>query len=253
MYSTREKLEHIPQGRVGSRQAGFTLIEITIVLVIIGLLVGGILKGRELINSARVRNLTNLNVGIQTAYYGFIDRYRQIPGDMPVAEAQTAIGDSSIDVGGNGDGQINVNSYAEVSALWVHLSRAGFLQGDFQGGAVNAASYKSSSIAPINPFNGYMLLGRSRDYSTTTGKPKVGNPIRLGLILGNNIPVSIARELDVKIDDSKPLTGALRFTGTTTIDYDGVSSAGELCMVSETTNAYHAIGDAQNCNLIYLY
>ncbi len=64
------------------KQSGFTLVEIAIVLVIIGLLLGGILKGQELINSARVRNLADQNSGIQAAYYGFIDRYRQVPGDM---------------------------------------------------------------------------------------------------------------------------------------------------------------------------
>jgi len=60
------------------KQSGFTLVEIAIVLVIIGLLLGGILKGQELINSARVRNMADQNSGIQAAYFGFIDRYRQL-------------------------------------------------------------------------------------------------------------------------------------------------------------------------------
>ena len=60
------------------QQKGFTLVEIAIVLVIIGLLLGGILKGQELINSARVRNLADSTTGIQAAYFGFIDRYRRL-------------------------------------------------------------------------------------------------------------------------------------------------------------------------------
>ena len=63
------------------RQSGFTLVEIAIVLVIIGLLLGGIIQGQQLINSARVKNLAETNSGVQAAYFGFIDRYRQIPGD----------------------------------------------------------------------------------------------------------------------------------------------------------------------------
>ena len=72
-------------------QSGFTLVEIAIVLVIIGLLLGGILKGQELINSARVRNLADTHSGIQAAYFGFRDRYRQVPGDMLPAAAVAAI------------------------------------------------------------------------------------------------------------------------------------------------------------------
>ena len=57
-----------------NKQRGFTLVEIAIVLVIIGLLLGGILKGQELITAARVRNLADQSAGVQAAYYGFIDR-----------------------------------------------------------------------------------------------------------------------------------------------------------------------------------
>ena len=55
-------------------QSGFTLIEIAIVLVIIGLLLGGVLKGQELINSAKVRSLTNKVDGITAAWFAFQDR-----------------------------------------------------------------------------------------------------------------------------------------------------------------------------------
>ena len=75
------------------QQKGFTLVEIAIVLVIIGLLLGGILKGQELINSARVRNLADSTSGIQAAYFGFIDRYRRVPGDWAARLPRaTAIG-----------------------------------------------------------------------------------------------------------------------------------------------------------------
>ena len=63
------------------QQSGFTLVEIAIVLVIIGLLLGGILKGQELINSAKVKNLANDFRVIPTYIYAFQDKYRSIPGD----------------------------------------------------------------------------------------------------------------------------------------------------------------------------
>jgi len=109
------------------KQSGFTLVEIAIVLVIIGLLLGGILKGQELINSARVRNLADQNSGIQAAYFGFIDRYRQVPGDWTTAGATPAIG-QTINTGGNGNGRID-NTYAEAAAAWEQLARSNFLGG----------------------------------------------------------------------------------------------------------------------------
>ena len=65
---------------------GFTLLEIAIVLVIIGLLLSGVLKGQELITNARVRNLISQQDGIKTAFFGFEDRYRAVPGDYSQAD-----------------------------------------------------------------------------------------------------------------------------------------------------------------------
>ena len=234
-------------------QQGFTLVEIAIVLVVIGLLLGGILKGQDLVNGARVRNLADMNAGVQAAYYGFIDRYRQVPGDMAAAAAASAVGDATITAGGNANGRIDAGDWGEASALWVHLTRAGLLQGSFDGGATSATRYRDATIAPQNAFNGYMLLGHTRDYSTTAGAPGATQPPRLGLVLGDNIPVDIAREHDLKIDDQRPLTGALRFTGTATVSHRGVSEATTSCMTSATTNEYDIAGDAQHCNVVYLY
>src|SRR5438045_4960054 len=63
------------------KQHGFTLVEIAIVLVIIGLLLGGILKGQEMITQAKIKNSIADFSGISAAYYGYQDRYRAIPGD----------------------------------------------------------------------------------------------------------------------------------------------------------------------------
>jgi prepilin-type N-terminal cleavage/methylation domain-containing protein len=63
-------------------QKGFTLVEIAIVLVIIGLLLGGILKGQEMITQAKIKNVVADFSGISAAYYGYQDRYRAIPGEI---------------------------------------------------------------------------------------------------------------------------------------------------------------------------
>lgn len=64
-----------------SQQSGFTLVEIAIVLVIIGLLLGGILKGQELINSAKVKNIANDFRVIPTYIYAYQDKFKSLPGD----------------------------------------------------------------------------------------------------------------------------------------------------------------------------
>src|SRR5450830_105374 len=69
------------------KQSGFTLIELAIVLVIIGLLLGGVLKGQELINSAKVKNMASDFKNVQVYIYGYQDKYKALPGDDSKADA----------------------------------------------------------------------------------------------------------------------------------------------------------------------
>ena len=82
-------------------QRGFTLVEIAIVLVIIGLLLGGILKGQEMITQAKIKNIVADFSGVSAAYYGYQDRYRAIPGDDPNAATRW-----SGATAGGGNGQV---------------------------------------------------------------------------------------------------------------------------------------------------
>lgn len=223
------------------KQTGFTLVEIAIVLVIIGLLLGGILKGQELINSARVRALADQNSAIQAAYFGFIDRYRQVPGDMRDTDAQDAIG-ANVLTGGNGDGRLNNGDLNEAAAVWEHLSKSGFITGNYDG--LHADGYQSPTSAPVNAFNGYILLSRieSAAYGGTGSE-------RLGFVFGEQIPVNTMRELDVKLDDGRPHTGVVRVTlggnfSPMTDSTDCVVAADEIWDI-ETSS--------QDCNGVYLY
>lgn len=234
------------------KQRGFTLVEIAIVLVIIGLLLGGILKGQELITSARVRNIADQNSGIQAAYFGFIDRYRQIPGDMPLASAKQAIGnqmpDSATDSTTPGNGRIDQGDFKEASNVWAQLAAAQFIQGAYKGGATDATTYMQTDIAPINAFNGYVLLGRSADYNDASS-----TTVRLGLVIGAHIPVNVMRELDVKIDDGLPQTGVLRVTKTAGTDYTTVDATNTDCITTSTPPIWDINTNQQDCNAMYLY
>ena len=196
-----------------NKQRGFTLIEIAIVLVIIGLLLGGVLKGQELITSARVRNLISQQDGIKAAYFGFLDRFRALPGDY--VNATTNIAGSTVN--GNGNGQIEAAATTlaptapnanEDIAVWEHLSRSGFITGAY----TSAATYSAAS-AMSNPYGAYLMLRYANTYADSAVAPAVAATRHI-LTTGNQIPADLLAEIDRKVDDGAPTTGSFRFTTT---------------------------------------
>lgn len=109
------------------KQSGFTLIEIAIVLVIIGLLLGGVLKGQEMMNNAKIKRVANDYSGISAAIFSYLDRYSAFPGDDPNAAARWGGATAS----GDGNGVIGGTCYGagESRELWDHLRQAGLVSG----------------------------------------------------------------------------------------------------------------------------
>ena len=231
------------------RQQGFTLVEMAIVLVIIGLLLGGILKGQELITSARVRNIADQNSGVQAAYYGFIDRYRQVPGDWSKNSAEKSI--PGVTSGGDSSGRLDgSNAWQEGLALWEQLSKSGFIQGNYIGGSAEPTQ-DDVNLAPRNAFNGFLMLYSSSDYYDTSGTPSE----KLNLVLGAGIPVNVIAELDRKIDDGLPQSGVLRHALTTNAGKFGKVSQSTADCVDTAPNPpiWDIRKNQQNCNAVYLY
>jgi len=190
---------------MGTLSKGFTLIEIAIVLVIIGLLLGGVLKGQELITGARVRNLISQQDGIKAAFFGFQDRYRALPGDY--AAASTNINGVTITGDGNGriEGPNGAGTY-ETLLAWNHLTAAGFLNGSYTL-ATSTTSTPIDSNNPKNPYSVYIELIYDNVYGTTAGKPFKHN-----LKTGSQVPVEIVAEVDRKVDDGLPDAGGFQFS-----------------------------------------
>ena len=190
------------------KQSGFTLIEIAIVLVIIGLLLGGVLKGQELITSARVRNLISQQDGVKAAYFGFLDRFRALPGDYGLAT--TIIANATAN--GNANGQIEFAAAAcaapcqsaEYIVVWEHLSRAGFVNGSY----TYAAAPETPASVPTNPYVRYIQVV----YDNSYGDPAAPPAVRHNIKTGNQIPSDILAEIDRKVDDGNPLGGVFQFS-----------------------------------------
>jgi prepilin-type N-terminal cleavage/methylation domain-containing protein len=199
-------------------QRGLTLLEIVIVLLIVGFLLAGVLKGQEMITSAKVKRLAGQLDEMRAAYLGFQDRYKALPGDYADANLTLSCGGTCLF--GNGDSRIRANETPlngsqvhEDLLVWTHLSSSGFLKGDYR--MSDGESQPTDLNSPKNPYQIYQQIVFDGRYGLSDG----GTP-RHNLKTGGQIPVSVLMELDRKVDDGKPYKGTLQFS-----TYQGNSAA----------------------------
>jgi len=174
-------------------QRGFTLIEIAIVLVIIGLLLGGVLKGQELMDNARVKRVINDFNGLSAAIYGYQDRYKKLPGDDNTTEARwsTTVGTQS---DGNGNGQIagdwQGNGNSEPRRMWLHLRAAGLVSGTATGQPNGAGGAQATNA-----------------YGGEVGADEANLGLRGIVLCQSAIPGKVAALVDIELDDGVSNTG----------------------------------------------
>ena len=186
-----------------SRQSGFTLVEIAIVLVIIGLLLGGVLKGQELINSAKIKNLINDLNGLSTAVYAYQDRYRALPGDDAGAETRWTPQITAAGTGlGNGNGAL-AGAFNAAPAAGAGPETVLFFKELRTAGLIAGAVTDNQPINAVGGFLGVQL---------GAGKPAAGAGQGLGGVVAchTNVLGKIAEAIDRQLDDGNPAAGSVK-------------------------------------------
>jgi len=174
-----------------ARHKGFTLVEVAITIVIVGLLLATILKGQEMIAQARVKSAIVDFTGTFAAYYGYRDRYHALPGDD--ANAGRWAGATP----GDGDGVVSgtyssSTSGAESRLWWDHVRRAGFVAGN-------------GEQPPFNTLSGIVGV----QFGDAGGGSTLGGFTQL-VVCSTNLPDKIAAAIDLQIDDGAGTAGKIR-------------------------------------------
>ena len=203
-------------------QSGFTLIEIAIVLVIIGLLLSGVLKGQELINSAKVKNLANDFKNIPLFINSYQDKYRALPGDdASIGTANTHIANAAACTPaaatkcapGNGiiDGAWNAHAVTDESYLfWQHVRLAGLTPGVATIPGTPAAG---DGYLPVNATGGEIGIQSNANFTTITSNAAgtAGTGIAGTYVTcSQGIPGRFVLQLDIMLDDGNTDAGSMR-------------------------------------------
>jgi prepilin-type N-terminal cleavage/methylation domain-containing protein len=184
------------------RRNGFTLLELSIVLVIIGLVVGGVTVGSELIKSARLQRVSSEVNNYQTAINTFILKYNNWPGDFNKATQYWPTGGTA---NGDGDGRIEENG--EQFRFWEHMFLAGLTTGAYD--YVNPVTFGDDLPASAYEGGGYTIDDTSAVpvYTRFGQSLTLGSDTGFGDGFGPLMPSVDASAIDTKMDDGKASSG----------------------------------------------
>ncbi|MGI9338020.1 MAG: type II secretion system protein, partial [Gammaproteobacteria bacterium] len=220
------------------KRRGVTLIEIAIVLVIIGILLGGVLKGQELINNARVRSIIDQQNGLKVSWFSFLDRFGGMPGDYPFASQYIPQAKD-----GAGDGVI---SATDAPQAMQHLTAAGYLK-------CAQCTQSTPSMVTIgltnSVHNAYGAAMAIYHVSLAYANRVDNTQPRLMILSGPLIPSNVLQQVDSKADDGVANEGEVVFSEWTGLG--GTKPAFGDCMSSSRAAQTDATGLTQADVLYY--
>lgn len=197
------------------KQRGFTLVEMSIVIVIVGLLLGMVVKGKEMLTNAKIKNIENSFNSIAQAVSIYQERYHALPGDDKWADLKFGDNEGISITNGDADGVIKGHFDSEIKndearLVWSHLRYAHLV---LRVNTNDTSSYDSEQQQqPTNPYFG--LTGVS-SHSSDNGAQGKNMPLFVGL---TQIPGHIAIILESHSDDLKANRGRIRSNQN---DYEG--------------------------------
>lgn len=210
--------------KMNAKRAGFTLVELSIVLVIIGLIIGGVLTGRQIIENAEITNAINSVQAYQAQFQTYVQNYGALPGDD--SNASTRFSTLSTTGGGNGNGNgtlegtfddVTSNSKAETRLVWADLRAAGLVK--------NQVSDASSTAQPTNPFNGIFGFQHGA----------FGTAMTSNVICLNNVPAAAAQAIDSRLDDGSSNSGSIQAMVSTGVAGEAVGGTVATSYVADKT------------------
>ncbi len=207
-------------------QQGFTLVELAIVLVIIGLIIGGVLVGQDMIKSAEIRSTIGQWEGYNSAVNTFRDKYRYIPGDINGVRAVEYSLVTRTGAIGHGDGNGLLSACAgtaadgllagcETTLFWRDLNQLGLVDGFFTAATDALAAWTTVQIINVFPET---KIGRGNFWTVFSAEGKNWYQIA-GITavsaagaytLTSSLTPFEAFNIDRKTDDNRPLVGGVR-------------------------------------------
>lgn len=254
------------------RRHGFSLVELSIVLVILGLLTGGILSGQSLIRAAQLRKITNDQARFTTAIQTFRDKYLQLPGDITNATQfwgtdpdgcpeNSVRTQKTTTCNGNGNGMLDMPSAGmesmEGMRLWQQLALAGLIEGQYLGQRSNSAALNLGVNVPRSSIESVGWHALYMDpWPTESGTVifigSYGNTFQFGTVRAGArmvdpaIRVEEAWNIDKKADDGIPRTGKI-------LTWKSGLNPGCTTSNSSATSDYQLDSTGNVCSLIFVW
>jgi len=245
------------------KNKGFTLIELSIVLVVVALIIGSVIQGQQIIENARLSRIAKEVTEIKTAFNNFKLKYNAIPGDMDSANTMWASANN-----GDGDGSVDkpTDEMGETAEFWNQMALSSVYPGSYSLSLSSGAftHYQAGVQMPVSKFKsnaGYLYYNPATSADSLTVFTKVGNVLELGGCATSSQSGTFkycsagimtgqrAEQLDKKIDDGEAATGSMM--GVNALTALATHTSGCSADYTDSTAAYNVTSDVEACRLFF--